>query len=412
MKLPPIIKILQRVVKQHHSLSDCFYDSKLSAEQKAVCYGVIRWYIQLEAILEKLLHEPLKDKNFPVALHLYIGLFQIRYGDKPDFAVVKEVVNSIKESKFRWAEGLTNKLLRRFIDEQDAIVDSIKKNLTAFYAHPWWMIEKIGRDTAILDANNVQAPMTLRVNLQQTTRDDYLKQLKAAGIAAAALSSSATALQLDQAISVEELPGFFEGLCSVQDEAGQLVASQLALETGQRVLDACCAPGSKTGHILELMPQLKQLTAIDIDGERLKKVNDNLNRLKLNTEITQLIAADAGDPDQWWDGNLFDRILIDAPCSASGVIRRHPDIKLLRRETDIAALAERQLQLLTSLSRLVTDNGRIVYSTCSIFNEENSNIVKQFCERSGFRLENEQQLAPTVNSHDGFYIATLTNNNY
>ena len=307
MNILPIVKTLQKVIKQHHSLNDSFYESKLNAEQKATCYGVIRWYLQLEAILKKLLHEPLKEKNLTVALHLYIGLFQIRYGDKPNFAVVKEVVNSIKQSKFSWAAGLTNKLLRRFISEQEEIINSIKKDLTAYYAHPWWIIQQLNKNTAILEANNTQAPMTLRVNLQQTTREAYLEQLASVSIEALPLTSSPAALQLKKPVGVEELPGFFEGSCSIQDEAGQLVVKQLNLEPGLRVLDACCAPGSKTGHILETEPQIARLVAIDSDAERLKKVNDNLKRLQLNTKVTELIAADANAITNWWDQELFDR---------------------------------------------------------------------------------------------------------
>lgn len=405
MKLTSCITVLKRVFKQHHSLTDCFYGEPLSPEQKAVCYGVIRWQLQLDALLQTLLLEPLKEKNLPVKLYLYIGLFQIFHSNMPEYAVVKEVVNNIKQSKFRWAAGLSNKILRKAIDEKNTLLAKINRDTVARYAHPAWMIEKL--DPSTLAANNQQAPMTLRVNLQQVPRSLYLKKLLDAGIDATALNSSKTAIQLKEAVNVQKLPGFDVGLCSVQDEAGQLIAEKLALKPNLRVLDACCAPGSKTCHILETEPKLAQLTALDIDAKRLKKVNDNLNRLKLNTDNIKLIAADATDIDSWWDGEPFDRILIDAPCSASGVIRRHPDIKHLRRESDITDLQQRQLHMLTVLSKLLAKNGILIYSTCSIFKEENGDVIQKFIEKSSFKLENELQLLPQENGHDGFYIATM-----
>lgn len=408
MKLQPIIKTLQRVIQQNHSLNDSFYDIPLDAEQKAVCYGVIRWYLQLEAYAEELLHEPLKGKNFPVLLHIYIGIFQIRYGHKPDFAAVKEIVGSIKESKFRWAAALVNKVLRRFIEEQPQISAKLEKSMVAHYAHPWWMIKKLDKDTKLLEANNAQAPMTLRVNQQQITRHDYLKQLEQAGFEGIELTSSPTAIQLKQPAAVDKLPGFNKGLCSVQDEAGQRLIDFLELKPGLRILDACCAPGSKTCHILEAQPDIGALTAIDVDPKRLKKVAENLQRLQLNQQVTQLLAADANDIDSWWDKQPFDRILVDAPCSASGVIRRHPDIKLLRRETDIAELAQRQLALLTTLSELISDDGILIYSTCSVFTDENQAVIEQFCEQQPFKLVKDLQLYPTIDGHDGFYMAQLT----
>ncbi len=406
MTLIPCLNILRRVFKHHESLTACFNTTSLTPEQKAVCYGVMRWYIQLDFILAELLHEPIKEKNLVVTLYLYIGLFQILAADRPPYAIVTEIVAQIKQSKFRWAAALANKVLRKFSDELDTIRQHIATNQVASYAHPQWMCARMSLET--LEANNQQAPMTLRVNALQTTRGEYIKKLRAAGIQAQVLTSSPNAIQLDQPVSVQQLPDFALGACSVQDEAGQLIAAKLVLKPGLRVLDACAAPGSKTCHILEAEPYLQQLVAIDIDATRLQKITDNIQRLQLSPTNVSLIATDALAVKTWWDGKPFDRILIDAPCSASGVIRRHPDIKLLRRESDLADLQHRQLQLLLALSPLLHQDGLLIYSTCSVFREENSAVIEQFIEKSGFVLREEQQLFPQKNGHDGFYISTLT----
>ncbi|PHQ80057.1 MAG: hypothetical protein COB66_05590 [Coxiella sp. (in: Bacteria)] len=406
MQIKPIITVLNQVIKHHVSLTACFNEAQLSPEQKAVCYGVIRWHVQLELIAGELLHKPLKAKNQPVLYYIVLGLFQILYGDTPNHAAVKEIVDAVKKSKFRWAEGLVNKLLRRFIDEQDAILKNVFQTDVGHYAHPQWMVERTN-NAAVLDANNQPAPMTLRVNLQKTTRADYVTQLENDAITATVLDSSVTALQLDNPVPVDALPGFHQGLCSVQDEAGQLIVAALDLKPGQRVLDACCAPGSKTGHILEAEPALEKLVALDKDSKRLRMVSDNISRLDLYNDNIELITADAAHVDFWWDKKQFDRILIDAPCSATGVIRRHPDIKLLRRESDIEALQQQQLALLNALWPLLKEGGKLIYSTCSVFEDENRGCVEKFCSSTNATLLNDQQLYPTLNGHDGFYIAIL-----
>jgi 16S rRNA (cytosine967-C5)-methyltransferase len=405
MKLAPCIKVLKRVLKQHQSLTECFALVELTPEQKAICYGVIRWYFQLEFILNSLLNKPLKDKNFNVALHIYVGLFQLLYGDMPEYAAVKEVVNNIKNSKFRWAVGLTNKTLRTFIDNKESILKSVAANNVAQYAHPEWMVNALSPQ--VLQANNQQAPMTLRVNLNKIPRSLYLKMLAEHGISAKALGSSNTAIQLKAPVSVTQLPKFDEGVCSVQDETGQLIPEKLGLKPGMRVLDACCAPGSKTCHILETEPELEQLVAIDIDEQRLKKVAENIDRLQLNKPNISLIAADALDVDEWWDNKPFDCILLDVPCSASGVIRRHPDIKVLRRETDITDLQQRQNTLLQKLFPLLKPDGKLIYSTCSVFDAENTAVIENFCKNQDFEVIDSQQLYPKPNAHDGFYIAVI-----
>lgn len=405
MKLTPCIKVLKNVIKRHQSLTDSFVEFDVNAEQKAVCYGVIRWYFELQYLLNMLLNEPLKEKNLPVALYIYCGLFQLLHGNMPDYAVVKEIVANIKQSKFRWAAGLANKILRQCVDQKENLLQALKNHPVAHFAHPQWMIDRLSPE--VLHANNHQAPMTLRVNLTKLPRSKYLKMLMENDIAAKPLDSSNAAIQLKEPVLVSRLPGFEAGLVSVQDEAGQLVNDALVLEPNLRVLDACCAPGSKTGHILEAQPQLDALVAIDSDPQRLQKVAETIERLDLNQSMVTLIAADAGDTQDWWDGKLFDRILLDVPCSASGVIRRHPDIKILRRESDIAALQQRQLTLLEKLAPLLAPGGLLIYSTCSVFAAENTDVVTLFCKQHNLTLTGERQLYPEVGGHDGFYIAVL-----
>lgn len=407
MNIKPCIKVLKRVIQNHESLSACLADGAHTPEQKAICYGVLRWYYQLEQILPQLLNTPLKAKNLPVALHLYIALYQILYGDMPDYAVVKETVNAIKQSKFKWATALTNKTLRQFIERREQIMQTVMQNPVSAYAHPSWMIERI-KDSDVLMANNIQAPMTLRVNRQKITRNDYLNLLSQNNIEAFILESSNIAIQLNEPYSVDKLPGFFEGLCSVQDESGQLVAENLDLQPGQRVLDACSAPGSKTCHMLEAEPNLESITAIDVSNIRLNQLRDNIKRLQLDPDKFDLHATDACSLDLWWDKKPFDRILIDAPCSGSGVIRRHPDIKLLRRESDIVQLQQQQLKLIQTLAPLLAPRGKLIYSTCSIFDDENKYVI----EKSGLIITESQQLYPKPQSHDGFFIAVLQQESY
>ena len=273
-----------------------------------------------------------------------------------------------------------------------------------------------GHWTTILDANNIQAPMTLRVNARRYRREDYLAELARAGIDAEATRFATMGIQLVQPVPVERLPGFADGAVSVQDEAAQLCTGLLDLAPGQRVLDACAAPGGKTCAILEACPALADVVAIDESAERLPRIEDNLARLDLDAT---LIQADAADLERWWDGRPFDRILLDVPCSATGVIRRHPDIKLLRRESDIVPLAGIQLGLLQAMWSLLAPGGRLVYATCSVFPQENHRIIQRFRTQSpearllepavdwGLDTGAGRQLLPNPNSHDGFFYAVL-----
>ena len=314
---------------------------------------------------------------------------------------------------------MVNGVLRQWQRNRETLSQQL--NPAQASAHPEWLFGKINKawpDHAadVIAANNAHPPMTLRVNQQQVARQDYLQQLADAGIEACACEFSAEGIQLSQAQAVNQLPGFEQGWVSVQDEAPQLGTALLNLQAKQRVLDTCCAPGGKACHILEAEPELEQLVAIDIDEQRLQRVHQNLERLNLNAEV---ICCDALAVKEWWDGKAFDRILLDAPCSATGVIRRNPDIKLHRTPEDIATLAELQLALLTALWPTLKPGGLLLYATCSILPQENEKLVRRFCEthedvlhceidaKWGIKRDYGRQLLPQQQGHDGFYYALL-----
>lgn len=270
--------------------------------------------------------------------------------------------------------------MRRGQREQHTLTAQIDRDLSTRTAHPRWLVESLAADwgertAAILDANNARPPFWLRVNRLRTSGAEYRAELEARGIAIAAGAFDDEALLLTQPRNVEELPGFAAGKVSVQDAAAQLAARLMAPRPGERILDACAAPGGKTGHLLELQPELAELVAVDVSSERLERVAENLARLGLRAK---LIAGDAAEPAAWWDGRAFDRILLDVPCSATGVIRRHPDIKLLRKPRDIAPLAARQSALLQALWPALAPGGRLVYASCSVLAAETIAVVEEF----------------------------------
>lgn len=408
-----VVKNLDHVINQHRSLSDVLASDKITALEKQLCYGVCRWYYQLDALLSLLLNKPLGKKGEKVRLLLLVGLYQLMHINEPDYAVVSETVNAVKKMKVLWAVGLTNKILRRFLREKDQLLQQVNQHDYSRCAHPQWLVDRIQQDwpndwQAILDANNQQAPMVLRINRLQTSVDNYLKELVKVGITAKPIEGCPDAIQLDQAVSVDKLPEFWEGACSVQDSSGQRVAPLFNLTAGQRVLDACAAPGSKTCHMLEIEPKLECLFAVDKDAERLKRVEDNLTRLKLDSNTVKLIDADVAETAAWWDKKPLDAILLDAPCSATGVIRRHPDIKLLRFDHDIDTLCQQQQQLLIELWPLLKPGGQLIYSTCSVLKAENEQQITQFLNNTpNAELVSQQQLLPQTNQHDGFYLAVL-----
>lgn len=382
-------------------------------------YGTLRQSPRLQAILRQLLDKPLRDKDRDVQGLLLCGLYQLDSTRVPDHAAVAATVDATRALKKHWAKGMTNAVLRRYLREREQLTQALDEAAAA--SHPAWLFQKIltqwpAAAAAIIDANNQQPPMTLRVNRGQASRDDYISSLKGHGIAAKAGCLSKHAIQLAVPIDVWDLPEFSAGRVSVQDEAAQMAALLLQAGAGERVLDACAAPGGKTCHILELQPELAELVAMDIDELRLQKVSENLQRLNLKAT---LITGDAASPPAALQPASFDRILVDAPCSASGVIRRHPDVKLLRRESDIAPLANQQLCILRGLWPLLKTGGTLLYATCSILDEENSQVIQRFLTEEGdaalFDTEmagsesvtSGRQLLPSSGGTDGLFYAAL-----
>lgn len=387
-------------------------------------YGTLRFYHRLKLIGEKLLLSPLKPKYQDVFALLLVGLYQLLYTDIPEYAAVSETVTGAKALKKPWATGLLNKTLRRFIKEKNEFLVLADKELSSRYAHPLWFIEAIQKAwpndwETILAANNSRPPMVLRVNSRKISSEDYLSLLKEKHLSATQVPDLPYAIRLEKPVPVKQLPKFEEGFVYIQDSAGQYAAPLLDLKPQQRVLDACAAPGSKTTHILETEADLKALIAIDSDSNRMGRIKENIARLGLTGDNITLITADAADTKKWWDGSSFDRILLDAPCSATGTIRRHPDIKILRKESDIAQHAEVQMKLLNALWLLLKKDGLLLYSTCSILPEENENTIDKFLSgRSDAKalpieiadsivLNHGRQLLPKKNAHDGFYYVLL-----
>ncbi len=384
-----------------------------------LCYGTLRHYPKLQAELSQLLTRPLRDKDRDIRALLLIGLYQLGATRVPDHAAVSATVDAIRELKKPWAKGLTNAILRRYLRERDALAQNLDEAATA--AHPLWLFNKLnkqwsGAAPGIFAAGNEQAPMTLRVNRAKFSRDSYLAQLAAAGIASSPGDIGEQAIVLQLPVDVADLPGFEAGAASVQDEAAQMAAPLLGVQAGERVLDACCAPGGKTCHLLELLEGRCELVAMDIDSERLARVEDNLHRLGLSA---QLLVGDATAPPEILQAASFDRILVDAPCSATGVIRRHPDVKLLRRESDIPQLADQQLAILRGLWPLLKPGGSLLYATCSILAEENSRVIDKFLQQGndvslhipeqpwGQLCTHGRQLLPDIHGPDGLFYALL-----
>ena len=382
-------------------------------------YGTLRQSPRLQAILRQLLDKPLRDKDRDVQGLLLCGLYQLDSTRVPDHAAVAATVDATRALKKHWAKGMTNAVLRRYLREREQLTYALDEAAAA--SHPAWLFQKIVAQwpapaAAIIDANNQQPPMTLRVNRGQASRDDYISSLKGHGIAAKAGCLSKHAIQLAVPIDVWDLPEFSAGRVSVQDEAAQMAALLLQAGAGERVLDACAAPGGKTCHILELQPELAELVAMDVDELRLQKVSENLQRLNLKAT---LITGDAASPPAALQPASFDRILVDAPCSASGVIRRHPDVKLLRRESDIAPLANQQLCILRGLWPLLKTGGTLLYATCSILDEENSQVIQRFLTEEGDAALSDtemagsesvtsgRQLLPSSGGTDGLFYAAL-----
>ncbi len=419
---------LVQVLDQGHSLDAALArnlpklkDGGARALAQEMCYGVLRWHLRLDALARRLLSSPLKDSE--VHCLLLLGLYQLIYMRVAPHAAVDTTVAASQALGKPWAKGLVNAILRTYLRNSVSLLEELDRTEPGAYAHPAWLLDALKTDwpaqwQGIVMANNERPPLCLRVNERKISRTDYLARLAAADIAASALPHTASGVLIEKPLAVEGLPGFTDGLVSVQDGAAQQAALLLDLQPGQRVLDACAAPGGKACHILEIQPESAVL-ALDYRAQRVKLIRQNMERLGLSAE---LVAGDAAQPQDWWDGAPFDRILLDAPCSASGVIRRHPDIKFLRRASDIDALAQLQTQLLAALWPLLKSGGMLLYVTCSVLQRENEQQIRAFVT-----LHNDarpdtiafpwrqtvptdtigQQIFPGEEGMDGFYYARL-----
>jgi 16S rRNA (cytosine967-C5)-methyltransferase len=394
-------------------------DARDRALLAASLFAASRWWLRLNAALDQLTDKPLPPKAREVRALLVVALAQLGVLGLADYAVVGSSVEAARRLGQANYAGLVNAVLRRFLRERAALDARLDADPVTRHAHPRWLVEAIARDwpdqaEAILAANNREAPLTLRANRRRGTRDALLEALHAAGVAAAAHAELPDAVVLGASLDVTRLPGYAEGAFSVQDGAAQRVADLLDLRDGLRVLDACAAPGGKAAHALERADV--DLLALDSDAARLARVRENLDRLGLAARV---VAGDAAAPAAWWDGGSFERILLDAPCSATGVVRRQPDIKLHRRGADVAPLAAQQQRLLQALWPLLAPGGRLVYATCSLLREENEAVLAGFLsacddaralplpERFGHAAGAGRQTLPGEGGMDGFYYAVV-----
>ena len=393
-------------------------DRALAAE---LSYGVCRWYRRLDELIASLLRKPLKTKDRDVQVLLLVGAYQLIYSRVPAHAALSTTVETTRRLGKAWASKLVNGVLRRLQREYPQLAERVDKNPAVRHAQPDWLYQAIGKAwpehrDSIADALQQRPPMVLRVDQRRISRADYARQLVTASLTGRPHPTVETALILDQAVAVERLPGFDQGLVSVQDAGAQLATTYLDLKPGQRVLDACAAPGGKTLAILQHCPDLS-VTALDVDEERLRRVDDNLRRAGLSAELHCADAAQTAD--QPWAEHAYDRILVDAPCSATGVLRRHPDIRLLRRADDIAELGRRQSGILDAMWCLLRPGGRLLYATCSLLPEENAMQISAFLARHpravaaklstppGCHSGEGVQLLPGNDETDGFFYAAL-----
>lgn len=387
-----------------------------------LAYGTIRWHPRLDAYLGMLLTRRLKPALADVHGLLLVGLFQLEETRVPDHAAVAETVEAARRLGQPRMAGLVNGCLRRWLREGDDLRARVARQPEVVHAHPRWWLDVLAADWPrrwedIVAAANRRAPMWLRVNRQRGKTEDYRARLASeAGLTARPWPPAPEALELSEPVDVATLPGFGDGDVSVQDGAAQLAAGLVDPQAGMRILDACAAPGGKACHLLERCPEAR-LLALDVDAARLDKVAQNLSRLGLEARVA---AGDARSPEAWWDGEPFDRILLDAPCTGSGVVRRHPDIKLLRRPADIDAMAGLQSEILDALWPLLAPGGRFVYATCSVFRAENARQVAGFLGRHADARARDlsaapwgqdsgpgRQLLPGDAGVDGFYYACL-----
>lgn len=394
-------------------------DSRDNAFARNLTYGVLRWLSALEWLVAQLLQKPLKTRDRDIQRLLLLGLHQIWHGHTASHAAVNETAECARLLGKPWAVGLINALLRRFQREQEGLLRRLDQ-VTDSFAHPGWLLEEIQQDWPqhwrdIVAANNRQAGLWLRINPQRAEQGQLRKELLAAGFELQEHPYAGDAIQLNPAAPVSKIPGFAKGWLSVQDPAAQLARDLLKPQAYERILDACAAPGGKTAHLLESCPKL-DLTVLDKQSHRVELIRENLQRLGL--QVTPIIA-DAAHPEDWWDGKKYDKILLDAPCSATGVIRRHPEIKWLRKPEQVTAVVQVQAQLLNSLWPLLAGGGILVYVTCSILERENNRQLQQFLERHadaevevpalgwGIPQACGRQILPGEANMDGFFYAVL-----
>ena len=394
---------------------------------KALSYETMRWHLRLSAIAARLLDRPLRRRDHLVESLILVGICQLEILRVAPHAAVAETVQGTRRLRQPRASGLVNAVLRRFQRERDEVLAAVDATDEGRFATPAWLIDRLRSDwpddwRSVLDAGNAHPPMWLRVHRGRTSADAYRDRLRDAGIDAEPLAAAPAALRLARPMDVTALPGFADGDVSVQDAAAQLASVVLDAAPGQRVLDACAAPGGKTCDLLEAGIDGLHVTALDNSAARLDRLRDNLRRLGVEATV---VTGDALDPSGWWDGTPYDRILVDAPCSATGVIRRHPDIKVLRRDADIATLAVRQRQMLDALWPLLAGRGRLVYATCSVLRDENDRVVDAFlCDHTdatavpcgdasadwGRVSGAGRQILTGEAGMDGFYYACLERN--
>ena len=420
-------KVLNQVVEKGQSLSQALpaIQQDLTPKDKALvqmlCYGVLRTLPRLDFFCRSLMKKPLTGKQRDLHFLILVGIYQLLYTRIPSHAAVGETVNGAKALKKPALKGMINGVLRSFLREQESLIEQADQQPALLYCHPSWLVKRLqaayGEEKAaeIMTDNNQQAPMWLRVNSRFHDREQYLALLTEQDKKADIAECNDNALCLENACDVYQLPGFSEGWVSVQDGAAQLAAHYLDAQPNDLVLDACSAPGGKTVHTLELQPKLKQMVAVDFDEKRLLRVKENLERLNLEATV---IHGDASKPDEWWSGDQFDRILCDAPCSATGVIRRHPDIRWLRRDSDISELVSLQKHILSALWKKLKPGGVLLYATCSILPDENDLQIKDFLENTNdaslipLSAQNNdaiksRQILPNEQKMDGFYYAKL-----
>lgn len=395
-------------------------DPRERALARELASGVVRHLPSLRHVLGTLLARPLRRQDERLETVLLLGLYQILHTRVPPHAAVHETVRLA--GRPAWRRGLANAVLRRAATERDAILRDLERSPDpeARHAHPGWMIERLRADwpddwEAILAANASRAPMTLRAGRRAGGRAACLEALRRAGLEASPHSVAPDAVVLLHPVGVDDLPGFADGAVSVQDAAAQLSVPLLDLAPDLRVLDACAAPGGKTAQIADAEPRLRELVAVDVDPDRLARAAENLAR---TGGRARLVAGNAGAPEEWWDGVPFDRILVDAPCSGSGVIRRHPDIKLHRRASDLGPLEIRQSALLDAAWSMLAPSGRLVYATCSVFLQEGAGQMARFLERHhdaepirfawGRACGPGRQILPGDADMDGFFHACIS----